>query len=157
MDGSTSEGRAKANDELLLSVPQTRKMLEWISDRRRAYRSQGLDLNYSCEGWLPFSIDSRVRSRPFFCRAGINIASILCDGTITGCSNNSSRFFEGNIIEDSFAYVWRNGFEQFRNRDWLKSTRCGSCRHVKECRGSSIHLWRENPRRPEFCYMDCYA
>jgi radical SAM protein with 4Fe4S-binding SPASM domain len=149
-------GRARNNDELLLSVSQTRKMLDWIGDRRRTYRHDGLDLSYSCEGWLPFSVDPQLRSRPFFCRAGINIASILHDGTITGCSNNSTRFYEGNIIEDSFAYVWRNRFGQFRNRDWVKATACGECRHVRDCRGSSIHLWREDSQRPEFCYMDCY-
>jgi radical SAM protein with 4Fe4S-binding SPASM domain len=149
-------GRAKGNRELLLSVAETRKMLDWIASRKAALRKTGLDVNLSCEGWLPFSSDTKVRDQPFFCRAGINIASILCDGTLTGCSNNSPLFFEGNILRDNLAYTWENRFQKFRTRPWLKDSDCAKCDSLKNCQGSSIHLWREHLKYPEFCYKECY-
>ncbi len=149
-------GRARDNEQLLLSHRQTRNLLDWIGQNRVEYQRRGLHVGYGCEGWLPFSIDTKVRDQPFFCRAGINIGSILCDGTITGCTNNSERFFEGNVLKDSFTYVWNNGFSQNRNRAWVQSTNCGKCRQKEKCGGSSIHLWRENRIEPEFCYLECY-
>lgn len=149
-------GRAKNNDELLLTAPETRKMIDWISENKSRLAKKGFGLNFSCEGWLPIAIDTKLRDQPFFCRAGINIASILCDGTITGCSNNSHLFYDGNIITDNFAYTWQNGFQKFRKKDWLDTSACAHCRYLKGCQGSSIHLWRDNLTKPEFCYMDCF-
>jgi radical SAM protein with 4Fe4S-binding SPASM domain len=150
-------GRATGNGELLLSVAETREMIDWIIENRADLSKYGLDLNLSCEGWLPYKIDKTVRNQPFFCRSGVNTASILCDGTITGCSNNAGRFYEGNILRDDFAFVWQNRFHMLRNRTWVNKTTCGECRYLKECEGSSLHLWRDDPDRPEFCYMDCFA
>jgi len=149
-------GRAKGNSELLLSIPETRKMIDWISDRKDDLKKGGLNLSLSCEGWLPFATEVKVRNQPFLCRSGINIASILCDGTITGCSNNSKLFFEGNILTDNLASKWINGFQSFRNRKWIHTSSCGKCTDLNKCQGSSIHLWRENLKTPEFCYMDCF-
>jgi radical SAM protein with 4Fe4S-binding SPASM domain len=149
-------GRAAGGEELSLSVRESGEMLDWIGKNRKGLALKGCDLNFSCEGWLPAGIDARVRNHPFFCRAGINIGSILSDGRITGCSNNSDSFIEGNILKDDFAYVWQNRFEKFRNRSWVKETACGRCRQLKICQGSSIHLWRGSMKKPEFCYLNCY-
>jgi len=148
-------GRAKKNPDLDLSKAQTREMIGWIEDRKPQLKKRGLDLSLSCEGWLPFATDKKVRNHPFFCRAGINIASILCDGTITGCSNNDQRFYQGNVLNDNFGYVWNNRFETLRNRQWVKHTSCGSCCHYDICEGGSIHLWRNYDDKPDFCYADC--
>lgn len=150
-------GRAKDNDDLLLSVKETREMLDWIAGNKRILAQRGLDLNFSCEGWLPGAVDSKVRNQPFFCRAGINIASILSDGRITGCSNNADSFIEGNILHDNLAYVWQNRFEKFRNRGWVKDATCGDCKRLKDCQGGSIHLWRSSMEKPEFCYLECFV
>lgn len=149
-------GRAKGNSELLLSIAETKKMIDWVSDKKDNLKKKGLILSLSCEGWLPFATDVNVRNQPFFCRAGVNIASILCDGTITGCSNNSELFFEGNVLNDNLAYKWQNSFKSFRDREWLQTSDCAECDDLKNCKGSSIHLWRDNLKKPAFCYMDCY-
>lgn len=149
-------GRAMDNKKLQLSHSQTKRLIEWISRNKEEYHKKGLDINYSCEGWMPFPTDARIRNQPFFCRSGINIGAILCDGTITGCTNNSIRFFEGNVLNDSFPYIWESGFSQFRNRTWVQSTSCRECEYLKKCEGSSIHLWREDKNKPEFCYKDCF-
>jgi radical SAM protein with 4Fe4S-binding SPASM domain len=149
-------GRAAGNNQLLLSVAETRAMIDWLITKRIGLRKWGLDVNLSCEGWLPYDIDQKVRIQPFFCRSGVNVASILCDGTITGCSNNAGRFYQGNILKDDFTFVWQHRFQTLRNRDWIKATTCGNCRFLKECEGSSLHLWRDTPDKPEFCYIDCF-
>jgi radical SAM protein with 4Fe4S-binding SPASM domain len=147
-------GRACNNKEILLSFEQTTAMVEWLKTHKKPLSKRGLTVNLSCEGWLPFNEDRQVRDQPFFCRAGVNIASILCDGTITGCSNNPPQFYEGNILRDNFAALWEKGFTKFRNRDWLKKSSCFVCKQVKECQGGSIHLWRNSENRPDFCYVN---
>ncbi len=149
-------GRAKDNQELQMSYIETKEMISWIKDNKKNLHKRGLDVSLSCEGWLPFRIDKDVRNQPFFCRAGINIASILSDGTVTGCSNNDSNFYEGNVLNDNFLYLWKNAFRNFRNRDWVSKTSCGKCEKLKSCEGGSIHLWRDKIQSPEFCYADCF-
>jgi radical SAM protein with 4Fe4S-binding SPASM domain len=146
-------GRGGVNKELHLSFDATQRLLDWIADRKSLFAKQGLDINLSCEGWLPFAENSRVRDQPFFCRAGINIASILHDGTITGCSNNASQFYEGSVLSDNFAYIWEHGFRKFRKRDWISNSSCGTCCYVKKCQGGSVHLWRDGFEAPAFCYV----
>ncbi len=146
-------GRAKNNEKLRLDYNNTWKMINWIKDNKKKYKAKGLTINLSCEGYLPMQMDLKVRDTPFFCRAGINIASILSDGTITGCSNNGESFFEGNITKDDLLFVWRNRFKNFRDKSWLKDKICEDCRHLKNCRGSSIHLWDMKNKSPYFCYL----
>lgn len=146
-------GRAEDNKDLLLSFEQTKQMVDWIAKNKKSYAKRGLNINLSCEGWLPMETDKQVRDFPFICRAGINIASVLCDGTITGCNNNHSSFYEGNILKDNLAYLWQNGFKKFRERDWIKGTLCENCGEIKNCGGGSIHLWNLEKNRPGFCYF----
>lgn len=147
-------GRAEKNKELHLTKENTAKMLEWIAQNRAEYKRSGLTVSASCEGFLPFKQDVNVRDYPFFCRAGINIAGILSDGTITGCTNNHPGFSQGNILKDDLAKVWERKFEDFRERKWIEKTTCVSCKYLKKCRGGSIHLWKKGEISPRFCYVD---
>lgn len=146
-------GRAKNNPDLQLSFDGTNRLLGKIAEMREKYRDRGLKINYSCEGYLPFVRDLTVRDEPFFCRAGINIASVLSDGFITGCTNNHVSFYEGNILENDFDTLWRNGFRRFRDRSWAKTGVCAHCAEFKFCKGSSIHLWGEPLDGIAFCYV----
>ena len=146
-------GRAKNNADLSLTFEQTQKMLNFIAKNKKSYFKKGLNLNLSCEGWVTMDKDIQVRDNPFFCRAGVNIASVLSDGTITGCTNNSEAFHVGNILKDNFANLWENNFDIFRERKWLENTNCTNCKHIKQCNGSSIHLWETlKDKKPKFCY-----
>jgi len=146
-------GRAAGNPELVMDYKQTWRMLNWIAERKKYYHLKGLSINASCEGWVPFGFDRQIRDMPFFCRAGVNIAAILCDGTITGCTNNNPSFYQGSIMTDSFSQVWEERFTDYRKRVWVKSTGCGSCKYLKQCCGGSIHLWKSKIDNPAFCYM----
>ncbi|RLD79029.1 MAG: radical SAM/SPASM domain-containing protein [Bacteroidetes bacterium] len=151
-------GRAKNNKDLNLTFEQTQEMLQFIVKNKKVYQAKGLNINLSCEGWVPMQTDLKVRDNPFFCRAGINIASILSDGTITGCTNNDESFHVGNILNDNFSFVWENHFDIFRKREWISDTDCANCKHIKQCQGSSIHLWEMGDKKPKFCYavdLDC--
>lgn len=146
-------GRAQNNPVTQLTFEQTWQKINWIKENRKKYKKQGLELSMSCEGYIPFGIDKEVRDEPFFCRAGINIASILCDGNITGCSNNDKGFYVGNVLQDDFSYVWEYRFDTFRKKEWLCNTVCNTCEELKSCMGSSLHLWEEGSDRPKFCYI----
>ena len=146
-------GRAATDPRLLMDHKQTWQMLDWIADNRKKYLKKGLNISASCEGYLPFVQDKKVRDYPFFCRAGVSMASILSDGTITGCTNNDPSFAQGNILKDSFVNIWNNKFEDFRTREWVNDTACASCGELSKCEGGSIHLWRQGDQKPAFCYV----
>lgn len=148
------KGAAKRNRNLLLNFEQSNYMIKWIEDNRSLYRKKGLDLNFSCEGYLPIEKDMKVRHEPFFCRAGISIASILADGTITGCNNNGPEYYQGNLNKDNFKEVWEDSFKEFRDREWLKTGKCAECNEWNYCKGSSIHLRDKSNKGPSFCYIN---
>ena len=146
------KGRALAHPELFLSRVEYASLLEWIRSKRPLFAKAGLELSLSCDGWLPYDLDRMVRSTPFFCRSGIQIASILHDGTITGCPNNDPEYSQGNFFDDDFLSVWNNGFETFRNRAWVKSTASSSCDALAGCEGGSIHSWVPGRKAPLQCW-----
>ncbi len=145
-------GRAGRDAGLNLDFEQTWRMLRWIEANKPRLAQRGLTVNASCEGYLPFAFDRRVRDVPFFCRAGVNFAAILADGAVTGCSNNHASFSQGNVREHNLRHLWENRFEDFRRRQWLAETTCADCREAKRCRGGSIHLWKLGEQSPAFCY-----
>jgi radical SAM protein with 4Fe4S-binding SPASM domain len=100
-------------------------------------------MQFSCEGYLPQELDHQVRDELYFCRAGINIASVLCDGSISACPNITRSLVQGNIRTDDFAEVWKNRFVPFRNREWMRQGPCRQCDHFAQCQGNSLHLWDE--------------
>jgi len=117
-------GRAAGRPELLLDREASWRLVEWIRDNRRRYGKEGLTVDLSCEGWLPFGLDRRVRTEPFFCRSGVSIASVLCDGSVTGCPNNAPGFLAGNVLSDDLRRLWDGGFGKLRDRSWMRRGPC---------------------------------
>ena len=143
-------GRAKECPELQLSQAQFRQVLDFIKDTRIENR---IKLSYGCEGFLG-EYEGEVRDNFFFCRAGINIASILADGSITGCPNLRENFIQGNIYKDDFSQIWDRGFQKFRNRDWAKVDECANCESFKYCEGNGMHLHDEKSGKLLFCHLN---
>jgi radical SAM protein with 4Fe4S-binding SPASM domain len=133
-------GRA-ASGNLVLCAADYARLLDWIADRRPALRKRGLIADLSCDGWLPFALDRKVRATPLHCQAGLRIASILNDGSITGCPNNHPGLSQGNVSKDGFVRVWMEGFRPFRDRSWAAKSGCASCDALKRCQGGSMHSW----------------
>jgi len=148
------KGRAKANGELILSGQQTQEMFQWIAERRCTNNGNGFSLEFCCEGYLPRKTDRAVRNDPYFCRAGISIGSVLCDGAISACPNISRSLVQGNIRTDDFKKVWETKYLPFRDREWMKQGDCTDCKQWKHCLGNSMHLWDDEQKRTVRCFKD---
>ncbi len=146
------KGRALSSPGLLLGREGYLGMLDWIAAQRPVLSRRGLELSLSCDGWLPFSLDLKVRSSPFLCRSGINFASILADGSITGCSNNDPGYIQGSIAKDELRELWNSAFRPFRDRSWLADTSCAGCCARSGCRGGSFHAWSPGATASAQCW-----
>lgn len=133
-------GRAKDNGDLQLTAGQLRNVMDFIVRTRKEGR---INLSYSCEGFLG-CYEYNVRDHSFFCQAGINVASILNDGSISGCLSIRSDYHQGNIYRDNFWEVWNSRFEPYRNRKWAKNGVCSDCEMWRYCEGNGMHLRDEN-------------
>lgn len=130
------KGRAVSNKELFLSNPEFRQMLDFIADCRDR---KIIEANYECEGFLG-NYEGKVRDGFFYCRAGINVASVLADGSISACPSLREDFIQGNIYKDDFLDCWHNKYERMRNRSWARTGKCKDCREFKYCNGNGLHL-----------------
>lgn len=144
-------GRAKDSQLLLLNSAQQKKLLGFIE----RYRDRdGLIISYGCEGYLG-SYEGKVRDRFFYCQSGVTTASILNDGSITGCVSMRGDFIQGNIYSDNFIDIWEKGFINLRERSWTRNGICESCKEFKWCDGGALHL-REGVGREALgcCYKN---
>lgn len=133
-------GRAKEDPELQLNDSDYKRLMDFIAAERKAGK---IDLSYSCEGFLG-KYEQRVRRHQYFCQAGINVASILADGSISGCLSIRSQYHQGNIHTDKFADVWQNRFVQYRVRSWMRTGDCADCDFWRYCEGNGMHLRRSD-------------
>lgn len=144
-----SIGRAAQENELQLNPREFKALFEFIKQTRNEGR---IDLSYGCEGFLG-SYETQVRDNFFFCRAGINIASVLADGSISACPNLRENFIQGNIYKDNFAEVWKNRYQLFRDRSWTKTGACADCEYYSYCEGNGMHLRNEQTGELLFCHL----
>ncbi len=131
-------GRAAGNAELQFSDEQFRGLLDFICDCRE--HDPRIAVSYACEGFLG-EYERRVRNQFFHCRSGVDVASIRCDGGISGCTSVRSHMDQGNIYNDDFWDVWQNRFQTMRDRSWTKKEQCKDCKVWRYCEGSGLHLY----------------
>ncbi len=133
-------GRAADNPELLLTPEQHLHVLDYIREKRQ----EGLHVSYSCEGFMP-DYEGEIRDHLFHCAAGVSVASILIDGSISACTSIRGKYYQGNIYKDDFWEVWEHGFKDYRNRQWMKEKEpCRDCKLFRYCEGGGMHLRRED-------------
>jgi radical SAM enzyme (rSAM/lipoprotein system) len=132
-------GRAVNNNDMILTSNELKQLMDFIVLSRI---KSDIDVKFSCEAYVG-KYEKRVRDSYFFCHAGINIASVLIDGSISACPNINRNFVQGNIYTDNFPEVWNNRFEIMRNRNWMKAGICTDCTDYKNCNGGAMHLWNE--------------
>lgn len=136
-------GRAAENPLLDVTNEQFRWLMEFLKETRKEGK---IAASYGCEGFLG-SFENKVRDGYFFCRAGVNIASVLADGSICACPNINHAYVQGNIYKDDFLKIWDNQFQVMRNREWTKTGICADCKEFKWCRGNGMHL--HDPEKPD--------
>jgi radical SAM enzyme (rSAM/lipoprotein system) len=141
-------GRAKNNPELYLSDLQFRELMDFISQKREM---KSMDVKFSCEGYTG-CYELKVRDSLFFCRAGINIGSILIDGSISACPNIDRSFVQGNIYRDNFYKIWQTKYTPFRNREWTRKGQCEKCSDYSYCLGNGLHNWHGGKENVLVCH-----
>ena len=143
------KGRAKDNPLFMLTSDEFRQVFEFIREAKK----QGLiDVNYDCEGFLG-SYEKVVRNHPFFCWAGVNISSVLCDGSISACPSLRGDYIQGNIYKDDLWDVWQNRYQVMRDRSWARNGECRDCKYWRYCEGSSLHLRDEKTKEIAYCHV----
>jgi Predicted Fe-S oxidoreductases len=142
-------GRAENNPELQLNRDLLIKLFGFVREKRH---DNSLYVSYSEEGYLGCEWENKVRDGLFFCGAGINVASLLCDGSFGACPSLSREWIQGHVDEILFSEAWETRYKNMRERDWLKSPDCSCCKEWKKCRGSSLHLWDWESSRQKVCH-----
>lgn len=141
-------GRAKDNPDMFLDNQQFTQLMEFISQSRI---KNDIDIKFSCEGYVG-KYEWKVRDSGFFCRAGINIGSILIDGSISACPNIDRSFIQGNIYKDNLYQIWNTKFQPFRDRNWTKTGQCAKCKDYSKCQGNGFHYWHGDKKNVLVCH-----
>lgn len=144
----TPIGRAVQHPDLKLTGPEFQEVMKFIVRKRNMGE---MDVKFSCEGYVG-AYELKVRDTPFFCRAGINIGSVLIDGSISACPNIDRSFVQGNIYEDSLNDVWNTRFQPFRDRSWTRRGKCADCKDFADCQGNGFHFWHGEKQEPLVCH-----
>ncbi|MEA2077780.1 MAG: TIGR04133 family radical SAM/SPASM protein [Candidatus Marinimicrobia bacterium] len=144
------KGRAKDNPELKLSDEEFRSVYDFIVETRKEGK---INASAGCEGFLG-DYELEARDYPFFCRAGIQIGSVLVDGSISACPSLREDYIQGNIYRDDFMDVWTHRFDIMRNRKWTKTGRCKTCKVYPWCEGNGLHLRDEKSGELLLCHYE---
>jgi len=129
-------GRASQHPDLQLPGEKLREVLDFII----ACRKEGkIHASFACEGFLG-AYEGKVRDHLYQCAAGISVASVLIDGSISACTSIRGKYYQGNIYKDRFWDVWEHGFQNYRNRDWMRKGDCADCKMFRYCEGGGMHL-----------------
>jgi len=131
-------GRAADNPDLQFTDKQFRGLMDFIKNCRE--NEPRINVSYACEGFLG-DYEQKVRDHFFFCRSGVEVASIRCDGAISGCTSVRSHMDQGNIYQDDFWEVWQKRFQVMRDRSWAKKDQCAHCKSWRYCEGNGLHLY----------------
>lgn len=142
------KGRASRNSELTLNGDQLYQLLDFIVATRKEGK---INATFGCDSFLG-RYEMEVRPVPFYCWAGINIGSVLIDGSISACPSLREDYIQGNIYKDDFMDVWNNRFQVMRNRKWLKQGECADCSMWNLCLGNGLHLRRESDLKLLSCH-----
>lgn len=129
-------GRAASDPHLQLSDEQFVQVMDFLQETSREGK---MEVSYGCEGFLG-GYEGEVRSHLYTCSAGIEVASILCDGTISACPSIRFNYKQGNALKDDFWQVWNERFLPYRDRSWAKQGDCASCKVWRYCEGNGMHL-----------------
>ena len=134
-------GRAAADPGLQLDDSSLRGLMDFIEGCRQDSGEGGMAVSYACEGFLG-RYEGRVRNHLFHCRSGVDVASLRCNGAISGCTSVRGNMDQGNIYDgDDLWQVWNTRFGSMRDRSWARKGACAGCEVWRYCEGSGLHLY----------------
>lgn len=144
-------GRAARCPDLLLNKEDLRRLLDFVTSERR--QNDRLNPEFSEEGYLGDAYEGFVRPYLCQCRAGINIGGIRYDGKIGACPELSPVFDQGDIKIDRFSDVWRDRYQNMRDRTWTHDLGpCRTCEKFSICRGGALHLYDDMQTPTKRCF-----
>ena len=136
-------GRAVVHEALALNAKELYALLLWIKKSRKKFQ-QYIDISLSDDGYYGPEFECHVRENLHYDAAGIEWASIMHNGDVTGATNISSAYKEGNIRQDSFVNIWENCFYRYREgRKNAFALQCDECEAWEICEGGGFHLLDE--------------
>jgi radical SAM protein with 4Fe4S-binding SPASM domain len=144
-------GRAINYQELFIGKAELKYLLDFIKQKKYDKNRKIKDITYFEEGCYGNQYELEIRKYFRHCQAGVNILTVMADGSITGCAAASPDFIQGSIYKDDIIDTWENKFAVFRDRNWMKNGDCGGCRQWRNCRGDGIHLWKKDSLNPTIC------
>lgn len=149
-------GRAKDNDELLLSPEQYKQVFNFMLEKR--IEDPEMTIMYGCGHYWGNVLNTMLIGTFYTCFTGYWVASILSNGDIFGCPDieRLPELIEGNIRKDKFSDVWENGFKRYRKIDRTCNETCAACPDWKICTGDAFHTWDFKNNRPNFCARELY-
>lgn len=138
--------------DMWLEPPQIRALLDFV-EARYASPPEGLDVRFSCGGFLGVRRERTVRPEGGQCYAGSLVASILCDGQVGACPSIPRAWAaQGSVREQRFSTIWRERFEKYRDLSWRREGPCDGCSWFDTCLGGGLHERLVQPE--EFCWLD---
>ncbi|OPY26167.1 MAG: pyrroloquinoline quinone biosynthesis protein PqqE [Methanocella sp. PtaU1.Bin125] len=143
-------GRAREDPRFMLKPEQLKQLLDFIVAKRG---QKGLSVTFEEEGFLGPDYEGIVRTGLYYCPAGINIGSILADGSIAACPNLPRDYIQGNVRVDRFRDVWEHEYRRMRDLSWKKAGECAACQWWPFCQGNSLHLWDIEAGKPVLCHL----
>jgi len=145
-------GRALTNNDLMLDKSDYKKILNYIAD----HQDDEIEILYSCNHYVGLDMERKIRPWYYFCRAGLEVASIQYNGDISACLDIERRdeLVFGNVREDDFYTIWKNKFEIFRQHKEEKSEKCSTCEHKENCQGGGYHTWDFDKNEPRLCMIE---
>ncbi|MGN0967299.1 MAG: radical SAM protein [Candidatus Coprovivens sp.] len=149
-------GRAKDNDELLLSPEQYKQVFNFMLEKR--IEDPEMTIMYGCGHYWGNVLNTMLIGTFYTCFTGYWVASILSNGDIFGCPDieRLPELIEGNIRKDKFSDVWENGFKRYRKIDRTCNETCAACPDWKICTGDAFHTWDFKNNKPNFCARELY-
>jgi radical SAM protein with 4Fe4S-binding SPASM domain len=115
-----------------------------------------MKVNFGCGGHLGYGTNLAVRDADYVCLAGIRVGGVMVDGAILACPNIDRRLAQGNVREDSFVQAWRERYQPFRDRRWMRQGLCRACREWGQCQGNDMHLWDVDQNQTRLCHHRAY-
>ena len=149
-------GRANNNKDLLLDGKGLGYMFSYILRKRK--EDPDMQFNYSCGHFLGNDLNIKLIGNCYYCFTGAQVASILSNGDIFGCTNIERRpeLIQGNIRKDKFSDVWENRFKEFRTMDRTSNEKCKKCPDWRSCGGDAFHTWDFENNKPKFCVRELF-
>ncbi len=110
----------RPDPEMWLDSDHLRQLMAYIETRRQAAAragDPGLDVQFSCGGFLGVALEGQVRPDASQCYAGLCVGSILCDGRVGACPSMPRAWSQGSALEQRFSTIWRERFDDYRDLD----------------------------------------